>query len=82
MCILPVSLDCKEKENKHTYFANQTYTYIGNETVSYKVMDWEIMFIVKTVHFSLCATLPTPLIFLPFTSNGSQVHRFTLTTVQ
>jgi hypothetical protein len=39
---------------------------------------WEIMFIVWTVYASFSAT---PLIHLPFTSNGRGTHRFVPTTV-
>jgi hypothetical protein len=39
------------------------------------------MFLVWTVYASLSATPPTPLIPLPFTSNGRGTHRFVPTTV-
>jgi hypothetical protein len=47
-----------------------------------KYCRWEIMFIVWTVYVSLSAAPPTPLIPMPFTSNGPQTHRFAPTTVQ
>jgi hypothetical protein len=43
-----------------------------------KYCHWEIMLIVYTVHAPLSAT---PLISLPFTSNGPRTQRFAPTTV-
>jgi hypothetical protein len=54
---------------------------IGTETESYKVLPWEIMFIVWTVYAPYMLTLPTPLITLPFNSNGRGTHRSVPTTV-
>jgi hypothetical protein len=45
-----------------------------------KYCRWEIMFIVWAAHASLSAAPPTPLIPLPFTSNGKGTHTFAPTT--
>lgn len=42
---------------------------------------WKFVFLVWTVYASLSAPPPAPLVRLPCTSNGPQVHRFFPTTL-
>jgi hypothetical protein len=46
-----------------------------------KYCCWEIMIIVRIVYASSSAAPPTPLITLPFTTNGLHTQRFAPNTV-